>query len=61
MLKITIRISYLNKKSKKELWFSQLARVFSVNYVVMDTSNIVLWVSVCVRNMNVKDFALTAL
>ena len=35
--------------------------LFSVNYVVMDTSNIVLWVSVCVRNMNVKDFALTAL
>ena len=28
-----------------------------MNYVVIDTSNIVLWVSVCVRNMNVKDFA----
>ena len=27
-------------KSKKDLWFSQLARIFSVNYVVMDTSNI---------------------
>ena len=25
-----------------------------MNYVVMDTGNIVLWVSVCVRNMNVK-------
>ena len=25
---------------------------------LMDTSNIALWVSVCVRNMNVKDFAL---
>ena len=24
-----------------------------MNYVVMDTSNIVLWVSVCVRNVNV--------
>ena len=33
-------------------------RVLSVNYVVMDTSNIVLWVSVCVRNM--QDFALAA-
>ena len=32
-----------------------------MNYVVMDMSNIVLWVSVCVRNMNVKNFALTAL
>ena len=36
----------------------KLQRVFSVNYVVMDTSNIVLWVSVCVRNM--QDFALAA-
>ena len=27
----------------------------------MDTSNIVLWVSACERNVNVKDFALTAL
>ena len=32
-----------------------------MNYVVMDTSSIVLWVSVCVRNMSVnidsvKDF-----
>ena len=35
-------------------------RVFSVKYVVMDTSNIVLWVSVCIRNMNVKDFTLAA-
>ena len=25
-----------------------------MNYVVMYSSNIVLWVSVCVRNMNVK-------
>ena len=25
-----------------------------MNYIVMDTSIIVLWVSVCVRNMNVK-------
>ena len=24
-----------------------------MNYVVMDTSSIVLWVSVCIRNMNV--------
>ena len=24
-----------------------------MNYVAMDTSNIVLWVLVCVRNMNV--------
>ena len=32
----------------------------SINYVVMDTINIVLWVSVCVKNMNVKDFALEA-
>ena len=39
-------------KLKKGLWFSQL---FSVNYVI-DTSNIVLWVSVCVRDM--QDFAL---
>ena len=32
-----------------------------MNYVVIDTSNIVLWVSVCVRNMNVKkDLALAA-
>ena len=29
----------------------KMQRVFSVNYVVMDTSNIVLWVSVYVRNM----------
>ena len=29
-----------------------------MNYVVMDTSNIVLWVLVCVRNM--QDFALAA-
>ena len=34
---------------------------FQWNYVVMDTSNIVLWVSVCERNVNIKDFALTAL
>ena len=56
-------ISYLNKKSKRfvVLSISNYERVFSVNYVVVDTSNIVLWVSVCVRNMNVKDFALTAL
>ena len=33
-------------------------RAFSVKYVVMDTSNIVLWVSVCIRNMNVKDFSI---
>ena len=37
-------------------------REFSVNYVVMDTSedtsNILLWVSVSIKNMNVKDFAL---
>ena len=26
-------------------------KVLSVNYVVMDMNNIVLWVSVCVRNM----------
>ena len=35
-------------KSKKDFLFSQLVRVFSVNYVVMDTSNIAFWVSVCV-------------
>ena len=35
-------------------------RVFSVKYVVMDTYNIVLWVLVCIRNMNVKDFTLAA-
>ena len=29
-----------------------------MNYVVMDTNNIVLWVSVCVRIM--QDFALAA-
>ena len=33
-------------------------RVFSVKYVVMDTTNIVMWASVCIRNMNVKDFTL---
>ena len=27
-----------------------------MNYAAMDMSNIVKWVSVCVRNMNVKDF-----
>ena len=29
-----------------------------MNYVAMDTSNIALWVSVCVqgKNMNVEDF-----
>ena len=43
---------------QKDLWFSQLAKGISVNYVVMDTSNVVLWVSVCVRNM--QDFALAA-
>ena len=32
-----------------------------MDYVAMDMSNIVLWVSVCVRNMNVIVFALTAL
>ena len=32
-----------------------------MNYVVMDMNNIALWVSVCERNINVKDFALTAL
>ena len=47
-------ISYLNKKICGSL---NQQRVFLVNYVVMDTSNIVLWVSVCVRNVN----ALTAL
>ena len=31
-----------------------------MKYVDMDTSNIVLWVSVCIRNMDVKDFALAA-
>ena len=25
-----------------------------MNYAVMDTSTIVLWISVCVRNMNVR-------
>ena len=35
-------------------------RVFSVKYVVMDTTNIVMWASVCIRNMNVKDFTLAA-
>ena len=45
-------------KSKKDLWFSQSAKGISVNYVVMNTSDIVLWVSVCVRNM--QDFALAA-
>ena len=31
-----------------------------MNYVVIDTSNFALWVSVCVRNVNVKDLALAA-
>ena len=31
-----------------------------LNYVVTDTSNIALWVSVCVKNMNVKDFTCAA-
>ena len=46
----------------EDLWLSQFARlmVFSVNYIVMDTSSTVLWVSVCVRNINVKDFTLAA-
>ena len=37
-------------KPKKDLRFSQLAKGISVNYVVIDMSNIVLWVSVCVRS-----------
>ena len=37
-----------------------LQRAFSVNNVVMDSSNIVLWVSVNVRNMNVTHFTLAA-
>ena len=51
-------ISYLYKKPKKFVVLSICKRLFSVNYVVMDASNIVLWVSVCeqIRNMNVKDF-----
>ena len=36
-------------------------RIFSVKYIVMDTSNIVLWVLVSIRNMNVKDFTLAAI
>ena len=31
-----------------------------MNYVLMDTSYIVFWVSICVRNMSVKNFALVA-
>ena len=50
-------ISYLYKKICGSL---NLLRAFSVNNVVMDTSNIVLWVLVCVRNMNVTKFTLAA-
>ena len=32
-----------------------------MKYVVMDMGNIVLWVSVCIRNRSVKDFALAGL
>ena len=56
MLKITIYLT-LHKKICGSL---NLQRVFSVNYVVTDTSNIALWVSVCVKNMNVKDFTCVA-
>ena len=53
MLKITVPLIYLYKNSEKDLSFSQLAKSILVNYVVMDTKIIVLWVSFCVRNMNV--------
>ena len=60
MLKITIYLTYI-RSPKKICGSFNLQWVFSVNYVVIDKSNFALWVSVCVRNMNVKDFALAAI
>ena len=47
------------QKVHKDLWFFHLAEV---NYIVMETNNIVLWVSVYVNasRINVKYFALAA-
>ena len=59
MLKITIYLTFTRSSTMIYGSFNY-QRVFSVKYVVMDTSNIVLWVSVCIRNMDVKDFALAA-
>ena len=59
MLKITIYLTFKRSPTMISGSFNY-QRTFSVKYVVMDTSNIVLWVSVCIRNMNVKDFTLAA-
>ena len=56
-VKITIYLTYTIKKICGSL---NLEMVFSMNYDVIDMSSIVLWVSVCVRNINVKDFTLAA-
>ena len=60
--KITICLTYLRDYLHKKICGSLNLQsgVFSVNYAVMDTNNIALWVSVCVKNMNVKDFTLAA-
>ena len=57
MLKITIYLTFIRSLTMICGSFNK-QRVFSVKYVDMDTNNIVLWVSVCIRNMDVKDFAL---
>ena len=59
MLKITIRsyisLTYLYKKSKKNLWSSQLVKdVFSMNYIAMDKSNIALWYSALCKEYECK-------
>ena len=57
MLKITIYLTYTSSP-KRFVVPSISIGYFSVDYVVMDTSNIVLWVLVCVWNM--QDFAVAA-
>ena len=42
------------RSPKKFGGFLNLQGLFLVNYVVMDTRNIVLWVLVCVKNMKVR-------
>ena len=43
-------ILLIHEVQKNLWWFSQSAKGTLVNYAVMDTNNIALWVSVCVRS-----------
>ena len=60
MLKITMYLTYTYNEVQRDLWLSQLAKSIFSELCFMDTSYIVLWVLVRVRNMNVKDFVLAA-